>query len=199
MYVAGPITGDPWGCVRRAVAVYGALAAEGVTGYLPQLSVLHEMIAPQPYERWMVDGLAMVERCDGLMRLSGDSPGADREVLQAETLGLPVFQWGNGPALGEWTDQYHAWLDDVRTMAGERWLSAGRRLTIRNQTDLALGRHPATGRPLIESHHCGQCVHFVNSPPYFKCGRHRLGQSRSAASDIRKSWPACDLFQTGDR
>lgn len=120
VYVAGPITGDPWGCVRRAVAVYRALAAEGVTGHLPQLSVLHEMIAPQPYEQWMLEGLAMVKRCDGLVRLSGESPGADREVLHAEMLGLPAFHWDHGPALGEWTDQYHAWLDDVRTTAGER-------------------------------------------------------------------------------
>lgn len=120
MYVAGPITGDPWGCVRRAVAVYRTLAAEGVTGHLPQLSVLHEMIAPQPYERWMVDGLAMVERCDGLVRLSGESRGADREVLHAQGLGLPVFHWGNGPALGGWTGQYHAWLDHVRTTADQR-------------------------------------------------------------------------------
>lgn len=77
-------------------------------------------------------------------------------------------------------------------------LSAGRRLTIRNQTDLARGRHPATGRPLIDGHRCGQCTHFVNSPPYFKCDRHRLGRSSSAASDIRKSWPACDLLQAND-
>ncbi len=47
--------------------------------YLPQLSVLHEMIDPLPYERWIEHGLNMIGRCDGLVRLEGHSPGANQE------------------------------------------------------------------------------------------------------------------------
>ncbi len=92
IYVAGPITGDPWQCVRKAINVAAALRDNaGMLAYLPQLSVLHEMISPEPYERWIEHGLAMVERCDGIYRLPGDSPGADREVAHAMGLGIPVY------------------------------------------------------------------------------------------------------------
>jgi hypothetical protein len=101
VYVAGPITGDPWGCVRSAVDVAEILDDLGCHAYLPQLSVLHEMVAPQPYERWIEHGLAMVERCDGLWRIPGLSPGADREVERAEMLGIPICR--------TWADR-HAWV-----------------------------------------------------------------------------------------
>lgn len=78
-------------------------------------------------------------------------------------------------------------------------LSATRRLTLRNNWMLANGTHPATGRPLIPTHTCGECAHFVASgeysKTYFKCDIHRLGSSRSAASDIRQTWPACDQYE----
>lgn len=79
-------------------------------------------------------------------------------------------------------------------------ISPGRRLTIRNNTALALGVHPATRRPLLAAappRTCAECVHCVavlGARRYWKCERHRLGKSASAASDIRKSWPACELF-----
>lgn len=93
VYVAGPITDDPWDCVRKATIAAHHLAAAGLHAYLPQLSVLHEMIDPQPYERWIEHGLLMVERCDAVLRLPGDSPGADREVEHARDLGLIVEHW----------------------------------------------------------------------------------------------------------
>lgn len=107
IYVAGPITGDPWGCVRNATAAAALLDDLGCWAYLPQLSVLHEMVAPQPYEHWIAHGLEMVWRCDGLWRLPGESPGADREVEHATRLGRPVFLDGDrtvdrGVALVEW-------------------------------------------------------------------------------------------------
>jgi hypothetical protein len=91
VYVAGPITGNPWGCVRQATHAAAMLDDLGCHAYLPQLSILHEIVAPQPYEHWIEHGLAMVERCDGLWRIAGDSPGADREVDHALQLGIPVF------------------------------------------------------------------------------------------------------------
>jgi hypothetical protein len=102
VYVAGPITGDPWGCVRKATHVAAALNDFGCWAYLPQLSVLHEIVAPEPYEHWIELGLAMVARCDGLWRIPGVSPGADREVEHADRLGLPVFEGGGNDALKVW-------------------------------------------------------------------------------------------------
>lgn len=92
VYIAGPITGDPWGCVRKATEAARALATDyRFDAYLPQLSVLHEMFDPQPYGWWIEHGLNVLSRCDGLIRLPGDSQGADRETEYAKDLGLPVL------------------------------------------------------------------------------------------------------------
>lgn len=96
VYVAGPITGDPWGCVRKAVAAARVLDELGAHAYLPQLSVLHEMVDPQPYEHWIDHGLAVLRRCDGLVRLPGESSGADVELGWALERGIPTFIAG-GP------------------------------------------------------------------------------------------------------
>lgn len=94
IYVAGPITGDPWGCVTKAVAVTERLEAEGFDTYLPQLSVTAEMVAPGavPYEEWVARGLRWVGRCDGLWRIPGESPGADREETRAKALEIPIYR-----------------------------------------------------------------------------------------------------------
>lgn len=82
---------------------------------------------------------------------------------------------------------------------GEK-LSAGRRLTIRNNTLIARGVHPATNRPLLGGaprRTCAECAHCTPvraCRTFWKCEKHRLGKSSSAASDIRKGWPACELF-----
>ena len=93
VYVAGPITGDPWGCVRRSTRMAHQLDQLGFDAYLPQLSVLHEIVDTKPYDYWVNLGLNVLSRCDGLVRLSGDSPGADREVNHALELGLPVLRY----------------------------------------------------------------------------------------------------------
>lgn len=99
VYVAGPITGNPWGCVRQATTAFGLIRSAGCTPFLPQLSVLHEMVDPLPYEDWMSYDLDVIARCDALVRLDGDSDGADREVLAASELGLHIVHWPANPEL----------------------------------------------------------------------------------------------------
>ena len=107
VYVAGPITGDPWGCVRKATKAARALDTDyRFDTYLPQLSVLWEIVDPQPYEYWISLGFNMLSRCDGLIRLPGDSPGADREVNHALELGLPVLSHHDD--LKEWASYVRA-------------------------------------------------------------------------------------------
>lgn len=82
----------------------------------------------------------------------------------------------------------------------EPGLSAGQRLTLRNRAQLDAGRHPATrGELRPELGTCGGCCHHLalqrNVRTYHKCDCHRLGVSHGAASDIRISWPACELFE----
>lgn len=94
VYVAGPITGDPFGCVRQAMETFPLLRELGCIPFLPQLSVIAEMVAPQDYETWLGYDMDVIARCGALVRLDGESPGADREVELALSLSLPVFDWG---------------------------------------------------------------------------------------------------------
>jgi hypothetical protein len=78
-------------------------------------------------------------------------------------------------------------------------LSYGRRLTIRRAADIAAGRHPVTGLPLLHEEWgftCGTCAHLIVtaafSRRYIKC---ELRDSGSEATDIRKSWPACARYR----
>lgn len=44
-----------------------------------------------PHESWYQMDLVIVAHCDGLLRLPGESVGADLEVAEARRLSLPVF------------------------------------------------------------------------------------------------------------
>jgi len=62
-------------------------------GYCPVASLLshfQHLCFPRPYEDWMRVDLEMICRCDVLLRLEGESPGADREVAHSLSLGIPV-------------------------------------------------------------------------------------------------------------
>ena len=80
-------------------------------------------------------------------------------------------------------------------------LSAGARRTRRQHELLAAGVHPATGKRIVaELGTCAHCAHLRKVTPgnrtVYKCPHHRLGCSHSEASDMRVSWPACELFAT---
>ena len=91
IYVAGPISKDPFGCVRQAIGAFAVLRKQGCVPFLPQLSVLHEMIEHVPYDEWLDYDFDMISHCDAVLRLEGESPGSDLEVRFAKDEGIPVF------------------------------------------------------------------------------------------------------------
>ena len=105
IYVAGPITGNPFGCVRQSMDAFVTLRALGVVPFLPQWSVIGEMVAPLHYEEWLAYDFDIIRNADAVARLEGDSPGADREVTFAKELGLPVFFAPHFDGLLEWTKE----------------------------------------------------------------------------------------------
>ena len=62
----------------------------GVHVKTPLASHLWHLIFPHPYEFWLAYDLVELEECDALVRMIGASDGADKEVLHATQLGLPV-------------------------------------------------------------------------------------------------------------
>lgn len=93
VYVAAPYTRpDPVENTHLLIAEVNQIAEEGiVTPIAPHLTLLWHLVRPQPLEFWYAYDLAIVARCDAVLRLPGDSTGADEEVRFADERGIPVF------------------------------------------------------------------------------------------------------------
>ena len=97
IYVAGPITlGDMNDNVAMGVAAGKTLLDHGYAPFIPHLSHFVEPHAtwtntPARYEQWLALDRSFIAVCDALLRLPGESRGADREVAWAVEIGIPVF------------------------------------------------------------------------------------------------------------
>lgn len=92
IYVAGPYTkGDVVENVRAAVIAGDEIFKKGHIAFIPHLTHLWHMIRPHPWEDWLRMDLEWLKVCDALLRIPGDSPGADRELDEALALGLVVY------------------------------------------------------------------------------------------------------------
>lgn len=92
IYVASPYTkGDVAVNVRNNLDAADKLAKAGFIPFAPLLTHFWHLLFPHPYEFWCDQDNAWVAKCDCLVRLPGDSSGADKEVALAESLGIPVF------------------------------------------------------------------------------------------------------------
>jgi hypothetical protein len=91
-YVAGPISiGDQIANCRAALDAGEQLRRGGYAPFVPHSLVLWHLLHLVPYEAWLEYDFAWISRCDALVRLPGESLGADREVAHARLCGLPVF------------------------------------------------------------------------------------------------------------
>lgn len=92
VYIASPYTkGDVEQNVKAQIDCAQRLYEAGVLPFAPLLFHFHHQIHPRTYEAWMETDLAWLEACDFLIRLEGESEGADREVKRAQELGMPIF------------------------------------------------------------------------------------------------------------
>lgn len=92
VYIASPYTkGDVGANVRRQIDAADDLMNMGLLPFAPLMAHFHHMIHPHEYEYWITYDLGWLESCDCLLRLEGESVGADVEVEKAKELGLPIF------------------------------------------------------------------------------------------------------------
>jgi hypothetical protein len=104
VYVAGPYASDPERNTRVAVAAGDAVLDLGYAPMVPHLAhYWHTLHQARPYEDWMRLDLAWSAAADVVLRLPGESPGADREVEHARALGIPVVHS---------VDELAAWAGD---------------------------------------------------------------------------------------
>ena len=79
--------------VFRSVEVFLELVDAGFAPILPQLTEFIERLSGRrlPHATWMEIDLPWIEHADVILRLPGDSAGADIEVRHAESHGILAF------------------------------------------------------------------------------------------------------------
>lgn len=92
VYIAGPYSkGVVNHNVRDAIITAKHLVRHGFEPYIPHLSHLWDIVDPHPWEYWLQRDIKWLYKCDCVLRLPGESSGADYEVLTAKAHGLPIF------------------------------------------------------------------------------------------------------------
>lgn len=92
IYIAGPYTkGDVAINVRTAFEIADNLASLGFAPFVPHYTHFWHMMFPRPYEFWLKLDSQFLPFCDALLRIPGDSNGADKEVELAQNSNIPVF------------------------------------------------------------------------------------------------------------
>jgi hypothetical protein len=108
IYIAAPYTHpDPVANTHDAVRTGLYLRDRyDIAVIIPHLSLIAHLVDPRPDMYWYAYDLDILANCDGLIRLDGDSQGADREVAYADEHGIPVLDLRNEirPGLREWID-----------------------------------------------------------------------------------------------
>jgi len=91
VYIAGPYTKpDPCENTHKALLAADALL-DCCAPVVPHLSHFWHTMSPKPYEFWLELDLAYLATCAALLRLPGESAGADAELVKAREWGIPVF------------------------------------------------------------------------------------------------------------
>lgn len=92
IYIAGPYTnGDVANNVYNAISAADELLGLGFAPYVPHLTHFWHIMFSHKYDKWLELDNQYLVLCDGVLRLPGNSSGADSEVLLATEKNIPVF------------------------------------------------------------------------------------------------------------
>jgi hypothetical protein len=92
VFIASPYTlGDVGVNVKKSMDVADELINNGLNPFIPLLYHFQHIANPRPYEDWIKIDLEWLSKCDCVLRLPGESSGADGEVKRAGELGIPVY------------------------------------------------------------------------------------------------------------
>lgn len=92
VYIASPYTkGDVAVNVKLQIDTVDILMNNGFAPFAPLYSHFQHMVHPRPYEDWAEIDMEWVRVCNAVLRIGGESLGADAEVALAKELDIPVF------------------------------------------------------------------------------------------------------------
>ena len=93
VYIASPYTvGNTGRNVKAQIDAFIHLLDNGYLPFAPLLAHFVHIAHPKPYDYWTAYDNEWLKNCDVLLRLPGESPGADREVELARSLNIPVVK-----------------------------------------------------------------------------------------------------------
>ena len=91
VYVAGPYGSMPESNTHRAIRMGNKLMDAGFIPFVPHVNAHYwHSLYNMKEKEWMAYDLAWLRKCDVVMRMEGESKGADEEVEEAKRLGIPV-------------------------------------------------------------------------------------------------------------
>lgn len=104
IYIASPYSiGDKQDNVYRQIKQAVELIELGFLVEWPLSSHYLDLYFPRPYDFWLDYDLKILKTCDCVLRLDGESKGADKEVEEALKHGIKVFY--NVNDLVRWRDE----------------------------------------------------------------------------------------------
>lgn len=96
VYIAGPMTNGGQGYnmkrIHEAIEAYLILIEKGFVPHCPQLTVFCDLLFPNrlSHNEWLSLDEKYINNSDVVLRLSGDSAGADHECEYARSKGIPI-------------------------------------------------------------------------------------------------------------
>lgn len=92
VYVAGPYSKpDPCTNTNYALKIAQDLACKDFIPFVPHLYHFWKIVIPNSEEFFLELDMRWLESCDALLRIPGESFGADREIERARQLEIPVL------------------------------------------------------------------------------------------------------------
>jgi hypothetical protein len=93
IYIASPYTiGDKLDNVARQISASELLMKRGFDSYAPLLNHYWNERFEHDWNFWIALCKRMVLRCDGILRLQGESKGVLEEITVARNNNIPVFE-----------------------------------------------------------------------------------------------------------
>jgi hypothetical protein len=92
IYIAGPYSkGDPEVNTIKAITIANKLADLGYAPFVPHFTHYWHVKYPRPYQFWLDLDNQFIPCCDAILRIPGESSGADNEIKYAIKLGKLIF------------------------------------------------------------------------------------------------------------
>lgn len=95
VYIAGPYKGEqgPVANIRRAIQVGEVIETYHCAIIIPHLNMVWDLVSPQDEAVWYQRDLDVLRHCQALVRIEGESVGADAEVEFARFHGIRTFTY----------------------------------------------------------------------------------------------------------